>query len=329
MKMIKDQLMIKENFGNDERFPKGVLYDEVNKTASGKPIYRKLDENTITIGLAQDLCRYILNNKSITNPVYYFDEEDHLEFHNEVTDVTEEELKDKIEDYKDEDELENSVVLTRESELFGFGLSIDGASDNRVFPERKYHKGYNSFKLGKEPEMPKEERNDPENNGIIPFRILKDVELGHEHYRQYLLDNIRDIDMEDDVLGDLHHFFIKRFDSIDVRVIRENGDILSGNLHDALANSNTRVYSVIDLEISIELNDLVEYFSYYHDNADLRHFNGLTLFKGTPIKRRTFLNDEEYIFNSYKKVMATNRINMKTEHLGKDGEKNLLYRIYI
>lgn len=262
---------------------KGIAYD-LNETPTGKKIFNKIGENKITIGLAQELSKFLLNSdrESYPTQINMLDNESQLSLLNII----------------DQSEINPN--------LFGFGLSIDGGMENHIEPVLKKTKGYSLA-----------------DGGMVPFRMIPDVD--HDpivtHANNYF---IRDEFDSPDFSNIYYRYLIKGFESVEHKLIQENGEVLLDYPDENLVK-DVDVFSVIDLELKIDLNDLAEYFGLVEENINNRRYNGITLFFGKPCIRTT----DSGTVNSYRDIIGSNRMNVRQRNLGEEGTQTIIYRIYL
>ena len=279
--IFHDKLKVEDSMNG---FPKGVLYNK-EKTPTGKTVFKKIGENKITLGLSQEIAKYLINEDEDVTKIRQLDDESDLN----LMDVT--------------------SVQDENKRIFGFGLSIDGGSENNIRPVRKYSKGYNL------------------NEGLIPFRVIPadshDVELMHNN--GYLVRDFQpELFSDDGNDNDYMRYFIKRFDDINIMNIQENGNELPDEPSENLS-LDINVYSIIDLELSIDKDDLAEYFSLAEGDINNRRYNAITLFMGKECNK----TDGDDTVSSFTEILATNRMNIRQRNIGEEGIQNMVYRIYV
>ena len=278
--MLTDNLNIKDNNNLQKRTPWGVAYEK-NKTPSGKTVFKKLGENKITLGLAQEVTKSLINEKDDVTKINTLDDEEDLNL------------------------LDTVEVLDEKRIMFGFGLSIDGGHETHIKPVKKFEKGYSL------------------DEGLIPLRMIElndhDLEDMVENNGYHVRDHYEELD------EDYMRYFIKEFESVELRNIQEGGDQLSDYPHETLI-VDMNVYSIIDFELEIDVNDMAEYFGIVEDDINNRRFNSITIFMGEKCEKT---NDNGDTVESYCNIIASNRMNIRQRNLGEVGARSIVYRIYV
>jgi hypothetical protein len=280
--VFHDRIAVDDSVKNSQAV-KGIAYD-VNTTSTGKKIFNKIGENKITIGLAQELSKFLLNSdrETYSTQITMLDKEDDL----------------------------NLLTVIDQSEihpnLFGFGLSIDGGMENHIEPVLKKTKGYSLA-----------------DGGLLPFRMIPSID--HDpaitHGNGYFIrDEFDSVDFTDTY----YRYLIKGFESVQHKLIQENGEVLL-DYPDENLTKDVDVFSVIDLELKIDLDDLAEYFGLVEENINNRRYNGITLFFGKPCTRSI----DSGTVSSYRDIIGSNRMNVRQRNLGEEGTQTIIYRIYL
>lgn len=190
------------------------------------------------------------------------------------------------------------TIVDENPRLIGFSLSIDGGDENVTLPVKKYQKGYSV-------------------DGLLPFRMLTtDIEDTMDINDSY---GVRHTDGSGNI-----YYYMKYFDKITIRNITEDNNPVP-DYPDINLSQDMQVYAIIDLELTIEKEDLAEYFALTQGGVNFRRYNGITLFRGYPVECTKFGNP----ITDYRGLLATNRMNIKQRDLAEEGKQELLYRIYV
>lgn len=193
-----------------------------------------------------------------------------------------------------------SVDLGAPPRIFGFALSTDGGSTTTV---KKINRASEGFDL----------------KYMLPFRMIRtNIDKPIDYFKDYAL---RSVGTHEGI--EYATYWLKKIKSKQAYNRTLDGDILPDYPGDTIG-VETEVESVMELRFSVTKEELREHFALVEGDIDKRRMSALMLVMGVPVN----VTVNGTVCQEWRKLIVTNRLNIKERNLGNEGELSFVYKIY-
>ncbi len=191
--------------------------------------------------------------------------------------------------------LETPTYSSEKRQIFGFGLGIDGAVGSTILAVKRHSKGY-------------------EKDQLIAFdtvsTVLDDTDANFARYAFRAID------------GNQAQYFIKKFaPSFEVISAKSKAAIPDNPSVNYTGTEDVRCHTRIETVILKE--ECNRWFGKNFGSTDTAHFNSIILFAGRPCT----ITVNSKVYNTFRDIIATNKINFKDTSLV-DTEVKIIYDLY-
>ena len=191
--------------------------------------------------------------------------------------------------------LETPTYTSEKRQIFGFGLGIDGAVGSTILAVKRHSKGYDKDQL-------------------IAFETvsttLDDTDTNFNRYAFRAID------------GGQSQYFIKKFvPSYEVISAKSKTAVPDNPSVNYTSTEDVRCHTRIETTILKE--ECSRWFGKTFGSTDTAHFNSIILFAGRPCT----ITVNGKVYNTFRDIIATNKINFKDTSLV-DTEVKIIYDLY-